>query len=80
MHEFSHKQFGYVFRYVFHDGSKHNTRVVREFAARFMGGDGWWCNIPKMMQDQRFVCLFICPHSQMPHSPLTYLPALTDGT
>ena len=28
MHIFSHKQFGYVYRYVFHDGKKNNTRVV----------------------------------------------------
>ena len=55
MHVFSHKQFGYVYRYVFHDGSKNNIRVVKAFANDFMGSDGFWCQIPKMMQDQRSV-------------------------
>ena len=57
MHIFSHKQFGYVYRYVFHDGKKNNIRVVREFATQFMGGEGFWCYIPKMMQDQRYVLI-----------------------
>ena len=53
MHVFSHKQFGYVYRYVFHDGKKNNIRVVKAFAIDFMGCEGFWCQIPKMMQDQR---------------------------
>ena len=35
MHIFSHKQFGYVYRYVFHDGKKNNTRVVSVFTHAF---------------------------------------------
>lgn len=53
MNEFSHKQFGYLYRYVFCDGKKNNARVVAAHAEEFMGGKGFWSQVPKMMQDQR---------------------------
>jgi hypothetical protein len=53
MHQYCHKQFGFVARWVWVDGKKYNTHIVSSFAKRFMGGDGWWCNIPKVIQDQR---------------------------
>ena len=50
---YCHRQFGFLYRYVFIEGKKNNARVVSKFAEKFMGAKGFWCNVPKMQQDQR---------------------------
>ena len=46
---FSHKQTAYVLRWI-----ASHTNAWAQYAENFMGCRGWWCNIPKMQQDQRW--------------------------
>ena len=57
------RQFTFLYRYAFQEGKRNHTRVISAAAEDFMGCKGFWCNVPKIQQDQRFtqcMCIVVC--------------------
>ena len=65
--ECGHKQVAYLLRSLWLRGTKFDDkRITSQYASFVMGGDGWWCNLPPMMQDQRYVCANVVVCSPLP--------------
>jgi hypothetical protein len=48
------RQFTFLYRYAFQEGKRNHTKVISAAAEDFMGCKGFWSNVPKIQQDQRF--------------------------